>query len=146
MTKHLPKFIGGTHNGEYLTEDYKVGGRWPGVFYLPTKITVEEDKALSIDDVHKWRAPDDVYDFHGANYVFRERVNYKPEELPVTPVDSTLDDFHDALNEEDTGISELVSDEHDTVVEMFETGSAEFMVNNRKFIVAVTFQEVKNGV
>jgi hypothetical protein len=56
--------------------------------------------------------------------------------------DVTLDDFQDALNAEDTGISELISDEHDTIVEMFETGSAAITVNNRNFIIALTFQEV----
>lgn len=80
MTKHLPKFICGTHNGEYLTEDHKVGGRWPSVFYLSTKITIEEERELDIDGVRKWRRPDDAYDFHGANYVFRGRVDYKPKD------------------------------------------------------------------
>jgi hypothetical protein len=62
----------------------------------------------------------------------------------MTVIDSSLDDLHDALHEEDTGIGELVSDAYDNVVEMFETGSAVFEVNNRKFIIAITIQEGKS--
>lgn len=141
--KHLPKFIGGTHNGEYLNEEYKVQGRWPGMFYLPSKITIEEEQALDIDGVVKWKHPEDVYDLLGANYVFRERVDYKPKENSMSTIDSSIDDLHDALDAEGTGISELVSDDHDLVVEMFETGSAEFEINDRKFIIAITVQEIK---
>ncbi|WP_396190099.1 hypothetical protein [Flavobacterium sp.] len=58
-------------------------------------------------------------------------------------VDSSIDDLHDALDVENTGISELVSDEHNAIVEMFETGSVEIEINNRKFIIAINIQEVK---
>ena len=96
QSKHLPKFIGGTHNGKHLPEAYKVAGRWPGIFYLPTILSIEEEKSLDIDGIQKWRNPDDVYDLLGANYVFRERIDYKPKEEKMdTPI--SIDEFEDAL-------------------------------------------------
>lgn len=59
-------------------------------------------------------------------------------------INSTLDDFQDALDKEHLDLAEFVLDRDELLIEMFETGSAEFEVNDRKFIVALVIQEVKD--
>jgi hypothetical protein len=76
MRNQLPKFIGGTHDGDELPKAYKVSGRWPPIMYKVTRITLAEYHSLKVDENIMRRAPDDVYDFDGTNYVFRERIDY----------------------------------------------------------------------
>lgn len=76
MRNPLPKFIGGSYNGDTLDKAYKTSGRWPTVFYRASRITLAEHRALKVNDEIMRRHPDDVYDFDGTNYIFRERVNY----------------------------------------------------------------------
>jgi len=56
--------------------------------------------------------------------------------------DITLDDFQEALDSADSCTQEFVLDFDEDVVELFETGSTSVTINNRNFIIALTFQEV----
>jgi hypothetical protein len=77
-----PKLIGGSRDGETVDAGHRINGVWwPSVMYFSTKITVEEAKGLTISPTVLWRIPDDVYEFDGTNYIFKERIDYKPKEL-----------------------------------------------------------------
>ena len=55
---------------------------------------------------------------------------------------ATVEDFQEELEEEGTGIGEFISDEHESIIEMFETGSVEVSVNNKRYILALTIEEL----
>lgn len=75
----LPVLIGGTREGEIVAKEHKIDGRWwPHFLYLRARITLAEEQKLNIDNVISWRNPDDVYAFDGTNYVFKQRIDYKP--------------------------------------------------------------------
>lgn len=73
-----PKLIGGSRDGEEISEESKVSKTWPSVIYKTARISTEEAKELNIDDITCWKHPEDVYYFNGTNYIFDRRVNYKP--------------------------------------------------------------------
>ena len=76
VSNQLPKTVGGSRAGEEISKAHKVGHRWPPVIYKPSRITIEEYRNLRITETVHRRHPDDVYDFDGTNYIFRERVDY----------------------------------------------------------------------
>jgi len=54
----------------------------------------------------------------------------------------TTDDLQELLTQEGTGPSELISDEHDTFVELIETGSAAITVNGTELLLTINIQKV----
>ncbi len=75
-SNRLPRTVGGSREGEEIAKVYKVGGRWPPVIYKASRITLAEHRALKVDENIMRRPPDDVYEFNGTDYIFRERVDY----------------------------------------------------------------------
>ncbi len=77
----LPVLIGGSRAGEEITKAHKIGHNWPLILYKPSRITIEEYRKLSKTDEIMYKPPDDVYEFDGANYIFKKKVSYDPRDV-----------------------------------------------------------------
>lgn len=56
-----------------------------------------------------------------------------------TPI--SIDEFEDALKDNDTTIFDFVTDGLDEVVELFETGSVEVTIGSKKYMLALVITE-----
>jgi hypothetical protein len=54
-----------------------------------------------------------------------------------------IDNFHNALEEADEYMEDFLQNYMTDIIELFETGSAEIALHDKKFLIAIVIQEVK---
>lgn len=54
-----------------------------------------------------------------------------------------IDNFHNALEEADEYMEDFLQNYMTDIIELFETGSTEIALHDKKFLIAIVIQEVK---
>ncbi len=73
MATKTALLVGGTRDGE-LVEISSL----QRVVYLPKRISIEENKALQIDDSTMWKPPEEVYERDGNGlFQYARTINWK---------------------------------------------------------------------